>query len=153
VLLPKHPVLRLLAFLIVMCLVAATYAQNASVIVVAPAGNNHATNMEAQSVMRANNWTQGYDPRQSDGVLVAVRSSRFWPLADQYENLDTVRNAAEWNEQHDGYSFHVYLYQINQDLSLSQIAYESYATASRCYLSSNPCWFDESWRRLEVIRY
>ena len=97
--------------------------KNLSVYVIAPSVS---TSMEARSIRQRNNWTDTTDVRKADAILVVVRSALFNPLNDRYDSLKELEKDADNQLNIAGSKFHIYLFQLQSDLSVSQAKHTSY---------------------------
>jgi len=82
--------------------------------------------MEANSVIARLKWTRTNNWKTADAVLVVVRSMLFNPLSQSYESVCELKQDAESQLNIAGQKFHIYTYTINDDLSVSQTAHQSY---------------------------
>jgi hypothetical protein len=64
--------------------------------------------------------------RRADGLLVVVRSALPQPLRAAYDTYCERKEDAERQLNIAGPNFHVYVYRLNEDLSVQQIRHESY---------------------------
>jgi len=94
-----------------------------TVIVVAPSVS---TSMEARRVLQQLKWVRTDSYKQADAILVVVRSVLFNPLSYSYSSVCDLLADAESQLNIAGLNFHVYVYQLNDDLSVNQIGHESY---------------------------
>jgi hypothetical protein len=93
-----------------------------SVAVIAP---SISTSMEAREVLARLGWSQT-NLRNADGILVVVRSMSFNPLSYSYRSIGDLQRDADTLPNISGENFHIYLYQINDDLSVTQLKHSSY---------------------------
>jgi hypothetical protein len=94
-----------------------------SVYVIAPSVS---TSMEARAIRQRNSWTEATDARTADAILVVCRSSLFNPLNDRYDSLKELEKDADDQLNIAGPKFHIYLFQLQGDLSVSQLKHTSY---------------------------
>lgn len=97
--------------------------ESLSVYVIAPSVS---TSMEARSIRQRNNWTEATDARTANAILVVVRSALFNPLNDRYDSLKELEKDADNQLNIAGPKFHIYLFQLQSDLSVSQVKHTSY---------------------------
>jgi hypothetical protein len=64
--------------------------------------------------------------RDAEAILVVVRSSLYYPLNLRYDSLNELRRSAEMQLNLSGPKYHVYLYLLEHDLTLRQLAHESF---------------------------
>ena len=93
-----------------------------SVAVIAPSVS---TSMEARAVLARQGWSQT-NLRNADGILVVVRSMLFNPLSYSYRSIGDLQHDADTQLNISGENFHIYLYQINDDLGVTQLKHSSY---------------------------
>jgi len=98
-------------------------SKSSSVYVIAPSVS---TSMEARSIRQRNKWTEATDVRTADAILVVVRSSLSNPLNDRYDSLKELEKDADNQLNIAGPKFHIYLFQLKSDLSVSQVKHTSY---------------------------
>ena len=84
------------------------------------------TSMEARAIRQRNGWTEATDVRSADAVLVVVRSSLFNPLNDRYDSLKQLEKDADNQLNIAGPKFHIYLFRLQSDLSVSKVKHTSY---------------------------
>jgi len=112
--------------LILTCSINA-YAQQTSSISVYVISPSISTSMEARNIRAENRWIEETNARMADAILVVVRSSLFNPLDNYYYSLKELEDDAEMQLNISGPKFHIYLYTLNNDLTISQIKHVSYA--------------------------
>jgi hypothetical protein len=83
------------------------------------------TSMEARATIRQNGWSET-SLREADVVLVVVRSMLFNPLGYSYESIGELKKDAEMQLNISGEHFHVYLYDIADDLAVTQLKHVTY---------------------------
>ncbi len=111
-------------FLIAIVLSVPVYAQRGlSVAVIA---HSVSTSMEAREVLWKQGWTETTNFRQADGILVVCRSGLLWPLNSSYDSIKKLNNDADMQLNISGSKFHVYVYRINNDLSVSEVEHIHY---------------------------
>lgn len=97
-------------------------APTTSVAVIAPSAS---TRVEARSLLT--HWHLQETPlREADGILVVVRSALFNPLMSSYDSIKELQDDADRQLNISGENFHIYIYEINSDLSVSQLKHTSY---------------------------
>jgi hypothetical protein len=83
------------------------------------------TSMQGRSIISKMRWVET-KPRYADGILVVVRSMLYDPLNYSYNSIDELKNAAESQFNISGENYHIYLYEITDDLGIHQLKHESY---------------------------
>ncbi len=113
-----------IALLLISILKCPAFAESRglNVSVIAPSVS---TSIEARYIMRRQGWIE-VSLRQADGILVVVRSMLFNPLSYSYSSIGDLQNDADMQLNISGEKFHVYIYQINDDLSVTQMKHISY---------------------------
>ncbi len=115
--------------LLVWALISSAYGQRSeiqrsiSVAVIAPSVS---TSMEARRIIARQNWTQGKF-KTSDAILVVVRSSLSLPLQSSYAFVGELKEDADRQLNIAGPKYHVYLYQLGDDLECTELKHISYA--------------------------
>ncbi len=84
------------------------------------------TQREAARLLRLCRWTDTATVRDADALLVVVRTARVEPLSVSYANLKWLRDDAHSLLNESGPQFHVYIYSIRSDLSVTQADHRSY---------------------------
>ena len=84
------------------------------------------TRIEARAVLRRQGWTQTDDFRRADGILVVCRSSLTYPLDASYPSIRDLDRDADSQLNISGPLYHVYLYRIDSDLSVSEVRHVHY---------------------------
>ena len=64
--------------------------------------------------------------RDSDFILVVVRSELFDPLMLSYESVSELKRDSDMQLNISGSNFHIYIYGLNGDLSVNQLKHISY---------------------------
>lgn len=64
--------------------------------------------------------------RKAEAILVVVRSYSFSPLRFSYDSLKDLKRDAEFQLDFTGRRYHVYLYVLERDLSVSQLTHHSF---------------------------
>ena len=98
------------------------HARGEKVAVIAPSVS---TSMEARSIIRRNGWTES-TLREAPAILVVVRSMLSNPLSSSYDSIKELQEGADRQLNIAGEKFHVYIYAINSDLSVTQRKHTSY---------------------------
>jgi hypothetical protein len=83
------------------------------------------TRTEARAVLLKNPAMREAPIKQADAVLVVVRSGLRNPLAASYDTYCELKENAERQLNIAGQDFHIYLYALNDDLSVSRLRHES----------------------------
>ncbi|MBD3750825.1 MAG: hypothetical protein IE931_15255 [Sphingobacteriales bacterium] len=84
------------------------------------------TSMEAREVLRRQGWSETSNLRQADGVLVVCRSMLSYPLNSSYDSIKELDEDADFQLNISGANFHVYVYRINDDLSVDEVKHIHY---------------------------
>jgi hypothetical protein len=92
---------------------------------VAVIAHSVSTSMEAREVLRRQGWTET-SLRQADAILVVCRSGLSYPLSSSYDSIKELDEDAESQLNISGSNFHVYIYRINDDLSVDEIKHSHY---------------------------
>ncbi len=114
--------LTLIPLVVMFIVPALVYARGEKVAIIAPSVS---TSMEARSIMRRLGWFES-NLREAKAILVVVRSMLFNPMNYSYGSIKEIRDDAERQLNISGANFHIYLYQINDDLSVTQLKHTSY---------------------------
>ena len=93
---------------------------------VAAIAHSLSTRMEAREVLRRQGWTETTNLRQADGILVVCRSGLTWPLNSLCESIKELDEAADSQLNISGSNFHIYVYRINDDLSVDEVKHIHY---------------------------
>ena len=93
---------------------------------VAVVAHSISTRMEARKVLARQGWTDTTNLRQADGILVVCRSGLNWPLNDSYRSFKELNDDADSQLNISGSKFHIYLYKMNDDLSVEKVAHQSF---------------------------
>jgi hypothetical protein len=83
------------------------------------------TRMEARAVLARLGWYET-SLRDAQGILVVVRSMLFNPLSLSYDSIRELQDDADMQVNISGENFHIYIYNINSDLSVDQLKHTSY---------------------------
>lgn len=89
-------------------------------------GPSVSTSMEARAVLARLRWSETKNWKTADGILVIVRSALPLPLRSSYESVCDLKQDADHQLNIAGPNFHVYLFDLNDDLSVVQKAHQSY---------------------------
>lgn len=84
------------------------------------------TSRKAKEILRNKRWTES-NPKKADKILVVCRSGLSDPLDDSYDSFHDLNKDADGQLNISGSNYHVYLYDIEDDLSLSQIEHSSFS--------------------------
>jgi hypothetical protein len=82
--------------------------------------------MEARNVRAKLGWAETANWKTADGILVVVRSMLLNPLRSHYECACELKDDAERQLNISGQNFHVYVYRLDDDLSVTQVAHQSW---------------------------
>lgn len=118
----RQIILLALLFISLVKCIAFAESRSLNMAVIAPSVS---TSMEARSIMRQKGWIET-NFRQADGILVVVRSMLFNPLSYSYRSIGDLQKDADMQLNISGENFHVYIYQINDDLSVTQLKHINY---------------------------
>ncbi len=108
--------------IILLSLPCFVYGRGEKVAVIAP---SISTSREARAVLRENGLIET-SFRDADAILVVVRSGLLFPLNYRYDSVKKLERDADMQLNISGRRFHVYLFQFNQDLSVSEIYHDKY---------------------------
>lgn len=84
------------------------------------------TSMEARKVLRQQGWSETSSLRQAEGILVVCRSTLSYPLSSSYNSIKELDKDADSQLNISGPNFHVYLYRINDKLSVDEVKHIQY---------------------------
>jgi hypothetical protein len=93
-----------------------------SVAVIAPSVS---TSIEARRILAQQGWTQ-VKMKTADAILVVVRSSLSLPLRSSYSFVGELKEDADRQLNISGPKFHIYLYQLGDDLDCTEFKHISY---------------------------
>jgi hypothetical protein len=93
---------------------------------VAVVAHSISTRVEARKVLARQGWTETTNLRQADGILVVCRSGLNWPLNDSYRSFKELNDDADSQLNISGSNFHIYVYKLNDDLSVEKVAHHRY---------------------------
>ncbi len=97
-------------------------SKRVSVAVIAPSVS---TSMEARRIIAGQGWTLGRF-KTADAILVVVRSGLSLPLRSSYSFIGELKDDAEHQLNIAGPKFHIYLYQLGDDLDCTALKHISY---------------------------
>lgn len=117
----KNLLLIIIGFYII-CVPSITLARGEKLAIIAPSVS---TSIESKEILNRNGWVES-NFRQAQGILVVVRSMLFNPLNDTYDSIDELNDDADSQLNISGDNFHIYIYQINDDLSVRQLKHVNY---------------------------
>lgn len=108
--------MKKILYVVLMCL---TYlnAENLNVAVIAP---SISTSMKAREIRMSKGWSE-VQYKQSDAILVVCRSGLFLPLSSSYKSIEKLEEDADSQLNISGSNYHVYLYKLNDDLSVDEL--------------------------------
>ena len=92
---------------------------------VAVIAHSVSTSMEAREIRYRQGWGET-SLRQADAILVVCRSGLSHPLSSSYESTKELDDAADSQLNISGSNFHVYVYRINDDLSVDEVEHIHY---------------------------
>ena len=92
---------------------------------VAVIAHSVSTSIKAREIRTQADWAE-VPPKKADFVLVVCRSMLFNPLSFSYRSYGKLDEDAENQLNISGSNFHVYIYAINDDLSVTQVKHESF---------------------------
>lgn len=87
---------------------------------VAVIAHSISTSSEARRVLRKMGWSETLNLRYASAILVVCRSSLMFPLNSNYDSFKDLDRDADSQMNMSGGEFHVYVYQFNSDLSVSE---------------------------------
>lgn len=104
----------------------AVKVKSSGVTVIAP---SISTSMKAREIRMRMGWVE-VQPKQADNVLVVVRSELFNPLNYSYDSYGELKEDADYQLNISGSNYHVYIYEIYDDLSVTQIKHTSFSAGN-----------------------
>ena len=119
---------RLFILVMIGCLVFSSQTRAETVLKVAVIAHSVSTSIEARKVRMQQGWTETTNLRQADAILVVCRSGLIRPLDSSYNSIQELDRDAESQLNIVGLNFHVYIYRINDDLSVDEIKHVHYPT-------------------------
>ena len=93
-----------------------------NVAVIAPSSS---CSIEARKIMQQEGWNAS-NYRYADAILVVVRSMLFNPLNFSYDSIHELEDDADNQLNISGENYHIYLYSINDNLSVNETKHMSY---------------------------
>jgi hypothetical protein len=93
---------------------------------VAVVAHSISARVEARKVLARQGWTETTNLRQADGILVVCRSGLNWPLNDSYRSFKELNDDADSQLNISGSNFHIYVYKLNDNLSVEKVAHHSF---------------------------
>ena len=93
---------------------------------VAVIAHSISTRAEARNVMRRQGWAEAASLRQADAILVVCRSGLNWPLSSSYRSIKELDDDADSQLNISGSNFHIYIYQINNNLGVDEVKHVHY---------------------------
>jgi hypothetical protein len=87
---------------------------------VAVIAHSISTSSEARRVLRKMGWSETSNLRYASAILVVCRSGLMFPLNSNYDSFKDLDRDADSQMNMSGGEFHVYVYQFNSDLSVSE---------------------------------
>ncbi len=84
------------------------------------------TRAEARKILRQERWSETSNLQQADGILVVCRSMLSDPLDSSYSSIKELDEDAESQLNIGVSNFHVYVYRINDDLSVDELQHGYY---------------------------
>ena len=93
---------------------------------VAVIAHSISTRAEARNVMRRQGWSEAANLRQADAILVVCRSGLNWPLSSSYRSIKELDDDADSQLNISGSNFHIYIYQINNNLGVDEVKHVHY---------------------------
>lgn len=88
--------------------------------------HSFSTRTEAREVLRRQGWTETTNLSQADGILVVCRSTLRRPLDSSYGSIGALDGDVDSQLNLSGSRFHVYLYHINDNLSVDEVQHIDY---------------------------
>lgn len=111
--------------LIFIALFSTSPARAEEALSVAVIAHSVSTSMEAREIRIRQGWLEA-DYTHADALLVVCRSMLLNPLMHGYGSIEDLDRDTENQLNIAGSNFHVYIYQINADFSVSQIKHLHY---------------------------
>ena len=97
--------------------------RNINVAVIAP---SISASIKAREIKNQNGWLE-VDPQQADYILVVVRSNmEFFPLSSTYDSYGELSEDAENLPNITGSNYHIYLYELKDDLSANEVKHNHF---------------------------
>ncbi len=92
---------------------------------VAVIAHSISTSGEARMIRHRQGWIET-EYKQADAILVVCRSGLSYPLSSYYGSIKELDEAADSQLNISGSNFHIYLYAINNDLSVNEVKHIHY---------------------------
>ena len=86
------------------------------------------TSMEARRILRTLGWSEITNLRQADGILIVCRSMMFQPLNFSYDSFQELDRDVSMQINIAGNYIHIYIYQFEDDLRVTQVEHQHYET-------------------------
>lgn len=83
------------------------------------------TSMKAREVRHKMKW-QEVAPKDADYILVVVRSGLSYPLQMSYDSYGELKDDAENQLNISGSNYHIYLFYLEKDLSVTVVDHKYY---------------------------
>ena len=121
----RTPILVMVALTLISLIpISARHANGGmGIYVIAPSVSS---SMEARKALKQNGWSETKNIGTTDAILVVVRSSLSNPLSNRYDSLEELAKDAEDQLNIDGSKFHIYLFQLQGNSSVSQTRHINY---------------------------
>lgn len=87
---------------------------------VAVIAHSISTRVEARKIMQRQGWSQAANLRQADTILVVCRSGLNLPLSSSYPTIKELDDDTDSQMNISGANFHIYIYQINNNLGVDE---------------------------------
>lgn len=104
------------------------FYSTASATTVAVVAHSVSTSMEARRILGTLGWSETTNLRQADGILVVCRSMMFQPLNFSYDCFQELDRDTSMQMNITGNYMHIYIYQFEDDLRVSQVEHKYYET-------------------------
>jgi len=120
---------KIILSIVTLMMIGVVYARSyiTEVAVIAPSVS---TSMKAREICRSMHWSET-SPKKADFVLVVVRSSLYNPLSYSYNCYCKLRDDADSQLNISGPTYHVYVYSLNDDLSVGQLKHVTFDADDR----------------------
>jgi hypothetical protein len=96
---------------------------------VAVVAHSVSTSKLAREVRVRSGWAE-VKPREAQCVLVTCRSETYYPLNRSYDSFRELDNHAARQLNIVGSYYHVYIYRINDDLTLTEVRHQYFAASN-----------------------
>jgi len=107
----------LLFLILILCENSNAQKEITKVAVIAPSVS---TSMKAREIRYHFKW-QEVEPKEADYILVVVRSMLFYPLQNSYDSFTELKDDAESQLNISGSNYHIYLFFLENDLSVTEV--------------------------------